>query len=161
MQNIQSVVIVGTGKLAEHLSKVIAEKDFTITQIYGRTQSKAETLAKSLSCNFTTKIQAIITGADLYIIAISDNTIAAVSQQMPNISGIVVHTAGIPSAAGNRCSMREVNGELRCARKLLLLQKKKNCQFGSVSAGRPKSGKDWDSHSCALLHATSFMWRKQ
>lgn len=50
-------------------------------------------LAKSLDASCISDISAINTEADLYVLAVSDDAIASLSQKLPPLHGLVVHTS--------------------------------------------------------------------
>ena len=88
------VVILGSGNVATHLAKAI-DKSHDVVQIYSRNIQHADSLAKKLKkCKPTCKIEDITTDADIYIVAISDDSIKDVITSMPQVSGIIAHTSG-------------------------------------------------------------------
>ncbi len=88
------IVIIGAGNLATHLSKALQKSGFKIAQIYSRSDSSARLLANMLKTQYTTDINRIDSNASLYIIAISDDAIKPLADQLPLTSQLVVHTAG-------------------------------------------------------------------
>lgn len=84
----------GAGNLAWHLSKEFQKKGQNILQIYNRTEKKAEALSKILQCDFTSKLENINRNADLYILCISDKSIAEIANSLPIENNLVVHTSG-------------------------------------------------------------------
>ncbi len=87
-----SVTLIGAGNVASHLFKVLhATQDITVTQWYNR----------SLDAIAIYKTQVAITDqltalqpTDIYILAVSDDAIAAVSTALPFSGQLVVHTSG-------------------------------------------------------------------
>jgi predicted short-subunit dehydrogenase-like oxidoreductase (DUF2520 family) len=92
--NIRSVAIIGTGNVAVHLAKAIHKAGISISGIYGRNQQQAQELADDFSAEACTQLE-LIPQSDLYIIAVKDDAIEQVSNQLPKVNGIVVHTSGI------------------------------------------------------------------
>ncbi|MEO9511570.1 MAG: DUF2520 domain-containing protein [Flavobacteriaceae bacterium] len=87
-----TIVIIGTGNLAEHLCRVFSSVDsIAIVQIYGR---NTETLKRFSGYGTTTTDSAKIKDADIYLVAVSDNSIPSVSQLLSEKSGIIAHTSG-------------------------------------------------------------------
>ncbi|WP_180003029.1 MULTISPECIES: Rossmann-like and DUF2520 domain-containing protein [unclassified Acinetobacter] len=89
------ISIVGAGRVAHHLLKVLHPQHH-IVQVYARNLEKAEKLAASVGAKAVdtpTKLNAEI---DLLIIAVSDQSIATVIQQvtayLPQV--LIVHTSG-------------------------------------------------------------------
>ncbi len=87
-----SVVIIGYGNVAKHLIDAFLKADnITVSQVYCRSINKIEHLKKTVA---TTNSLALLKDADLYIIAVSDDAIAAVSSEIKNKNNLVVHTSG-------------------------------------------------------------------
>lgn len=90
------VSIIGSGNVAQHLISafIAAQQSGTkleLVEVYSR---KKETVAHLLENNqIVTNIENL-TEADLYIIAVSDDAIASVSQQLAFKNKLVVHTSG-------------------------------------------------------------------
>src|SRR5690606_9331723 len=60
-----------------------------------RTAAHAQTLADAVGARATTDLTTIDVQADVYIISVKDDVLAAVAAQLPpTLQGIVVHTAG-------------------------------------------------------------------
>lgn len=86
------VVILGGGKVANHLAKAFlqAKNKIQLVQIYARNCKQIEHLKPyTLITNSINNIQ----NADIYIIAVSDNAISEISRQIKT-SELVVHTSG-------------------------------------------------------------------
>ena len=86
------VVIIGSGNVAQHLIKaLVAAKEIDLVQAFARTPSHLTHLLPKEK--ITSDYQKIIE-ADLYIISVSDNAIAEVSEKLPFENRLVVHTSG-------------------------------------------------------------------
>jgi predicted short-subunit dehydrogenase-like oxidoreductase (DUF2520 family) len=86
------VVLIGSGNVAQHLIKAFAKSnEIDIVQVFSR---KKETLAQLVDSDKITNNFHTLAEADLYIIAVSDDAIAAVSSQLPFENRLVVHTSG-------------------------------------------------------------------
>jgi predicted short-subunit dehydrogenase-like oxidoreductase (DUF2520 family) len=86
------LVLIGSGNVAQHLiSSFVVSKDIDLVQVYSRQKEAVSTLFDSnkITNNFTDLVV-----ADLYILAVSDDSIAKVSSQLPFENRLVVHTAG-------------------------------------------------------------------
>lgn len=89
------IVIIGAGNIATHLAKGFHSLGHEISQVYNRTSANAKALADVVSSQAIDEINQIITNADLYIIAVSDSSIAVIIDQLcADLNGIVVHTSG-------------------------------------------------------------------
>ena len=87
-----SVVILGTGNVGTHLVKAIqAAEHINLVQWYCRNPKaiKSEVNAVEL-CHDLEQLKL----ADVYIIAVSDKAISAISNQLPFENRLVVHTSG-------------------------------------------------------------------
>ncbi|HEX8462809.1 MAG TPA: DUF2520 domain-containing protein, partial [Segetibacter sp.] len=91
------VVIIGSGNVASVLGQRIKAAGNGILQVIGRNQNKAAVLAAHLECSFSTNLLEINTSADLYIIAVSDNAIESIANQIKIKDRLIVHTAAAVS----------------------------------------------------------------
>ncbi len=86
------VIIIGGGNVARHLAQAILESDgIQLVQIYNRTLQTIEDFKNKTS--ITDHIKAL-KKAGIYIICVSDQAIAGISEQLPQNNSLVVHTAG-------------------------------------------------------------------
>ena len=86
------IALIGSGNVAQHLIKAFAKSnEIDIVQFFSRRKEVLDQLVDSskITNDFHTLVE-----ADLYIIAVSDNAIAAVSSQLPFENRFVVHTSG-------------------------------------------------------------------
>lgn len=87
-----SIVIIGSGNVANHLISAFAKSDTVrIIQVFAR---NPETVSPIISQDKVTSSYPEIVQADLYIISVSDNFIGTVSQNLPFGNRLVVHTSG-------------------------------------------------------------------
>nr|WP_298998452.1 Rossmann-like and DUF2520 domain-containing protein [uncultured Allomuricauda sp.] len=101
-----NVVLIGTGNVAENLIHALyASNQVELLQIVGRNKHALEQHKgkAKLSLNFEDVVE-----ADIYIIAVSDNAIEAVSKKLSNKRGIVVHTSGVTSMDHILCEKKGV-----------------------------------------------------
>lgn len=88
----QSVVIIGSGNVAQHLIKAFTGiQNVNLVQVYARHPEKLRHLLPPEK--ITSDFQAIAE-ADVYIISVSDDAITDVSTQLPLKNRLVVHTSG-------------------------------------------------------------------
>ena len=87
-----SIVLLGTGNLAQHLANAIYSSDgLELKQVYGRNPkalNSFETFAP-----VTNSISEIVQ-ADIYLLAVTDGNIGHLAAQIPETSGTIVHTSG-------------------------------------------------------------------
>ncbi|NJB70161.1 putative short-subunit dehydrogenase-like oxidoreductase (DUF2520 family) [Saonia flava] len=93
-----NVVILGAGNVATHLLKAFEKSnEVSVLQVYARSKK----IPKS-TVPYTTEFSKIV-DADIYIIAVSDDSIQSVSKELINKKGLVVHTSGsVPMKALHR-----------------------------------------------------------
>lgn len=86
------VSLIGSGNVAQHLLSAFNKSDAVeVIQIFSR---KTETVSHLISLDKITANFDDLKGADIYIIAVSDDAIAEVSAQLPFQNRLVVHTSG-------------------------------------------------------------------
>ena len=85
------IVLIGSGNVAFHLAKAFTEAQIPISQIFGRNTTELQKISEQFSIPFSTETLA---DADLYIISVSDSSIAEVSTLIKNENVLVAHTSG-------------------------------------------------------------------
>ena len=102
------VSIIGSGNVAQHLivalqNSIINGAEIELIQVFARQKTA---LSQLLDFNKITNDWSTLAEADLYIIAVSDDAIVTVSEQIPYKNKLVVHTSGAISleilASNNR-----------------------------------------------------------
>jgi predicted short-subunit dehydrogenase-like oxidoreductase (DUF2520 family) len=89
------VVVIGSGNVAQHLIAILLQtKDVALVQAFARNPSQLNSLLPSTK--ITSDYQKI-SEADVYIVSVSDNSIGAVTAQLPFENRLVVHTSGSSS----------------------------------------------------------------
>lgn len=92
------VVIIGSGNVATHFALALQAKGITICQIYSRTTTNAEILAKKIDVPYTSEISDIYRNADVYIYALKDSSFLKLLKKfdLPN-TALHIHTSGSAS----------------------------------------------------------------
>lgn len=89
------ITIIGAGRVAYHLARVLSVQH-EIVQIYSRTLEKAQQLADQFQAQAIERPEQLDNYVDLVIIAVSDQSIAMVIEQihpyLPN--NLILHTSG-------------------------------------------------------------------
>ena len=85
------IVLIGSGNVAFHLAKAFTEAQIPVSQIFGRNTIELQKISEQFSIPFSTETLA---DADLYIISVSDSSIAEVSSLITNENVLVAHTSG-------------------------------------------------------------------
>ena len=93
-EKIQTIVVLGSGNVATHLSIAFYQAGFKILQVYSRNLGNARELANKIGANFTSDLAKINDNSDLYLFAISDSAIQSVLENKNWTGKILVHTAG-------------------------------------------------------------------
>ncbi|MEO8534019.1 MAG: Rossmann-like and DUF2520 domain-containing protein [Flavobacterium sp.] len=89
------ITLIGSGNVAQHLIKAFTKSDLIeIVQVFSR---KKENLLHLLDSDKIITDYSTLKKSDLYIIAVSDNAILEVSNQLPFKGQLVVHTSGTAS----------------------------------------------------------------
>ena len=89
LRHMIKVILLGSGNVATHLFQAFSKvSEVKVVQVYSRSVSKEfpQTIQTS---NFTQILE-----ADVYIICVSDNSVAEVSNQLHFENRLVVHTSG-------------------------------------------------------------------
>nr|BFF40344.1 DUF2520 domain-containing protein [Tenacibaculum mesophilum] len=86
------VAIIGGGNVATHLANAFSKtNEVSLVQMYARSIEQIEHLKEVTP--ITNSIE-LLTEADVYIIAVSDDAIGDVSRKIEQKNGLVVHTSG-------------------------------------------------------------------
>jgi len=93
------ITIIGAGNVGYHLALALQQNKHQILQIFSRNENRFEVFPDTLAAKGVTSWAKIHLESDLYIIAVSDQAIAEVSEKLKQIGvkGIVVHTSGATS----------------------------------------------------------------
>ena len=87
-----TVALLGAGNVASHLYKAFKSSDvITVTQWYNRSYSAISSYANEVN---TIDELSQLKEADIYILAVSDDSIAKLSRQLPFENRLVAHTSG-------------------------------------------------------------------
>ncbi len=94
MKEIKSVAIIGVGRVANQIAKVLYNEGVEISGVYGRKTELAKALAKKVKARIIEDVSKPIR-ADLILLTISDDAIEEVGKQLSKSNkGIVAHTSG-------------------------------------------------------------------
>jgi predicted short-subunit dehydrogenase-like oxidoreductase (DUF2520 family) len=84
-------VIIGSGNVAYHLAKSFVVNHIPVAQIYGRNGVELQKISSELNIPYSTEN---LEDGDLYIIAVSDNSVEEVSKKITKKNCLVAHTSG-------------------------------------------------------------------
>ena len=90
------IVIIGSGNLATQLSLALKDAGQEIVQIFSRTSAHAKELADKIGCAYTASLEAVQKDADIYILAVKDDALAALAANLCSArpDALFLHTAG-------------------------------------------------------------------
>lgn len=96
------ITLIGAGNVGTHLGKRLYKKGFSINQVYSRNRENAKELAVAINAKPIDDLNVINSKSDIYIIAVKDDAIELVAQQLsanPTLKNkLVVHTSGAASS---------------------------------------------------------------
>lgn len=93
--NLITVVMIGSGNVASHLSRGLADAGCHIRQVFSRKIDHARRLAmRHAGCEAIDEIGRLAADADFYLISTTDAAISGIVEVMPHVEGIVAHTSG-------------------------------------------------------------------
>lgn len=88
------IVMIGSGNVAWNLGKLFQLHEHEVVQIISSNAATASELAYELNTESANYFSIINKEADLYVIAVNDDAIAWVVDQMIGLNKLVVHTSG-------------------------------------------------------------------
>jgi predicted short-subunit dehydrogenase-like oxidoreductase (DUF2520 family) len=90
------VVIIGAGNVGGHLAKRLEQQGVNVLQVLTRHWHKHEALHLQLNAQFITAFAEMTAKADVYILAVNDDSITAVAEQVERHIGhkFIAHTSG-------------------------------------------------------------------
>ena len=98
MNRALNIVIIGTGNVAYHVAESFqSNSNVNLLQVFNHQNSKeAKQFSKQFHCDLVTDYRDINKSADLYVIAVKDDTITEVVKGLTplKLKGLVAHTSG-------------------------------------------------------------------
>ncbi|KQM64535.1 oxidoreductase [Pedobacter sp. Leaf216] len=88
------IVLLGSGNVATQLAKALKAVGEEVVQVYSPNLNHAQFLANLIETKAVSDLNDLEQNADLYIISVKDDAIAAVARSLKNVNGLVVHTSG-------------------------------------------------------------------
>lgn len=87
------IVIIGSGNVATSIALALKDK-CEVAQIYSRTLTNAQALAKQVGCDATNDLKKLVLDADVYIVSVKDDAIVNVIETVPDNGALWLHTSG-------------------------------------------------------------------
>jgi predicted short-subunit dehydrogenase-like oxidoreductase (DUF2520 family) len=94
MSGISKIAFAGSGNVATHLAKVMAEAGLDLVGFYSRNKASAEKLAHIYHSPYGSYNELKTCNADSIIVAVPDHAMEAVLEQIPVCSSLLLHTSG-------------------------------------------------------------------
>ena len=91
------ISIIGSGNVAYQLAKVFSENNLPIVEIISRNRVEGEKLSKLYNLHFQSHVQSYKPLGHIVILAVADDAIAPIAQQIDANGKIVAHTSGMAS----------------------------------------------------------------
>ncbi len=89
------IVIIGAGNVAYHLAHQFKKAGHRILQVFSKTEEPAEFLAEEVQASFTDDIKAINRHGSLYLIAVNDDAVEILAEQLHFPNAIILHTCAM------------------------------------------------------------------
>jgi predicted short-subunit dehydrogenase-like oxidoreductase (DUF2520 family) len=91
------IVIIGSGNVATHLARAFKQANQEVGQVWSRSMELAKALADQVGADAINDFAHLDRTADFYLVAVKDEAIALIAEQLGSVSGVVVHTSGSTS----------------------------------------------------------------
>ncbi|PJJ79487.1 Rossmann-like and DUF2520 domain-containing protein [Mucilaginibacter auburnensis] len=88
------ISIIGSGNVATHMAAALKNAGHNIVQVYSRDMQNAALLAYHVKADAINDLQNISPETDLFIIAVKDDAIGRVAEQLAVYDKLIVHTSG-------------------------------------------------------------------
>ncbi|RZK60640.1 MAG: DUF2520 domain-containing protein [Pedobacter sp.] len=88
------VVVIGAGNVATHLAKALYAANVQVTQVWSHHNENAKTLAAELNAKAIANLSEIDLAADICLVAIKDDAIVEIANQLKDFKGLIAHTSG-------------------------------------------------------------------
>lgn len=95
--HLKSVTLIGAGNVGHNFGLAFRQAGYLIQEIYSRTQHSAMLLSQALNCDYTTDLSRLNSKTDLLILAVNDDALPSVLEQIPLKDKPIIHTSGSTS----------------------------------------------------------------
>lgn len=102
IKDINSVVIIGSGNVASQIARQLLLHNINIKQVYSRNITTAKALADDMHTSFTSELVSMDVTADLYLLAVNDDSIMDIAETFPfrlSQNQFIAHTSGATPSA--------------------------------------------------------------
>ncbi|RZJ78584.1 MAG: DUF2520 domain-containing protein [Flavobacterium sp.] len=94
-----NVVIIGSGNVATHIAKALKAVDVNVSQVWSYHYQNASLLANEVNAVAIKELSEVDFDADICFIAIKDDEIVNIANQLKSFKGVIAHTSGSVSLA--------------------------------------------------------------
>ena len=91
----KKIAIIGSGNVASHLVEVFFEQKLDVTEIYSRNTEEAEKIATAFRIPLVKNLKDVGKNADIIFLAVSDDAIEEVCNNLSCTDKIIAHCSGI------------------------------------------------------------------
>src|SRR6201996_7592800 len=88
------ITLIGSGNVATHLGAAFKNAGHRIVQVYSRNEQNAALLGYHIGAEAISDLNNINPETDIFIIAVSDDAIAGVTEQLAQYDKLIAHTSG-------------------------------------------------------------------
>jgi predicted short-subunit dehydrogenase-like oxidoreductase (DUF2520 family) len=88
------IVLIGSGNVAWNLGKLFVQKGHRVIQVIGRNKHTCSELAYELDTESANYISIMYPDADLYVLAVNDDSIREIVKELKGFNKRIVHTSG-------------------------------------------------------------------
>src|ERR1700754_1596265 len=88
------ITLIGSGNVATHLGAAFKNAGHRMVQVYSRNAQNAALLAYHIGAEAIDNLENINPETDIFIIAVSDDMIAAIAEELAKHDKLIVHTSG-------------------------------------------------------------------
>jgi predicted short-subunit dehydrogenase-like oxidoreductase (DUF2520 family) len=88
------VALVGSGNVATHIGLALNAAGIEVSQVWSRQIEHAKILASQIAANPISNLKEIDQTIDFCMIAVKDDAISIVAEELSGFKGIIVHTSG-------------------------------------------------------------------
>ena len=91
------ITLIGSGNVATHLGAAFKNAGHQIVQVHSREPQHAALLAYHIKAEPISSLDDINSETDLFIVAVKDDAIAGIAEQLARFDKLIVHTSGATS----------------------------------------------------------------
>ena len=107
------IALIGAGNVASVLAPVLQKAGYSIIHVWSRHKEHAQVLAQQLHTCYSHNIKDVPQNADVYLIAVKDDSLADIARQLPHShTALYLHTAGNQSISVLKSTDRRYWGVL-------------------------------------------------